>query len=171
MTYDEGVAHCAASGSTLASIYDASELAEARAAISAAGVEKAITSASSDGSGWAWHGTERWGGRWEEGGFPLNTGQVTDNREGAAGHIYSLHRNESNFVWDADGRGERHPVLCRGGCGTMEEEEEDVCSKANEGSSCGCANSGKTCQCTSRGAARNLLFASGPARHVCICAA
>jgi hypothetical protein len=50
-------------------------------------------------------------------------------------------------------------------------QEEDVCSKANEGSSCGCANSGKTCQCTRRGAARNLLFASGPARHVCICAA
>ena len=50
-------------------------------------------------------------------------------------------------------------------------QEEDVCSKANEGSSCGCANSGKTCQCTRRGAARNLLFASGPAPHVCICAA
>ena len=50
-------------------------------------------------------------------------------------------------------------------------EEEDVCSKPNEGSSCGCANSGKTCQCTGRGAARNLLFASGPAPHVCICAA
>ena len=56
-------------------------------------------------------------------------------------------------------------------CSPREEEEEDVCSKANEGSSCGCANSGKTCQCTSRGAARNLLFASGPAPHVCICAA
>ena len=56
-------------------------------------------------------------------------------------------------------------------CSPREEEEEDVCSKANEGSSCGCANSGKTCQCTVRGAARNLLFASGPARHVCICAA
>ena len=109
MTYDEGVAHCAASGSKLAAIYDTSELAAARAAISAAGVEKAITSASSDGSGWAWHGTERW----EEGGFPLNTGQVTDQREGLAGHIYSLHRSESDFVWDADGRGERHPVLCR----------------------------------------------------------
>ena len=81
MTYDEGVAHCAASGSTLAAIYDTSELAMARAAISAAGVEKAITSASSDGSGWAWHGTERW----EEGGFPLNTGQVTDQRAGMAG--------------------------------------------------------------------------------------
>ena len=78
MTYDEGVAHCAASGSTLAAIYDTSELAMARAAISAAGVEKAITSASSDGSGWAWHGTERW----EEGGFPLNTGQVPDARGG-----------------------------------------------------------------------------------------
>ena len=109
MTYDEGVAHCAASGSTLAAIYDTSELAAARAAISAAGVEKAITSASSDGSGWAWHGTERW----EEGGFPLNTGQVTDQREGMAGHIYSLHRSEDGFVWDADGRDERHPVLCR----------------------------------------------------------
>ena len=90
MTYGEGVAHCAASGSTLAAIYDTSELAAARAAISAAGVEKAITSASSDGSGWAWHGTERW----EEGGFPLNTGQVTDQREGMAAHIYSLHRSE-----------------------------------------------------------------------------
>ena len=109
MTYDEGVAHCAASGSKLAAIYDTSELAAARAAISAAGVEKAITSASSDGSGWAWHGTERW----EEGGFPLNTGQVTDQREGMAGSTYSLHRSESDFVWDADGRGERHPVLCR----------------------------------------------------------
>ena len=109
MTYDEGVAHCAASGSTLAAIYDTSELATARAAISAAGVEKAITSASSDGSGWAWHGTERW----EEGGFPLNTGQVTDAREGEAGHIYSLHRSEDGFVWDADRRDERHRVLCR----------------------------------------------------------
>ena len=109
MTYDEGVAHCAASGSTLAAIYDTSELAAARAAISAAGVEKAITSASSDGSGWAWHGTERW----EESGFPLNTGQVTDQRQGMAGHIYSLHRSEDDFVWDADGRDERHPVLCR----------------------------------------------------------
>ena len=108
MTYDEGVAHCAASGSTLAAIYDTSELAAARAAISAAGVEKAITSASSDGSGWAWHGTERW----EESGFPLNTGQVTDQRQGMADHIYSLHRSEDAFVWDADGRGERHPVLC-----------------------------------------------------------
>ena len=56
-------------------------------------------------------------------------------------------------------------------CSPQDEEEEDVCSKANEGSSCGCANSGKTCQCTRRDAARNLLFASGPARHVCICAA
>ena len=109
MTYDEGVAHCAASGSKLAAIYDTSELAAARAAISAAGVEKAMTSASSDGSGWAWHGTERW----EEGGFPLNTGQVTDAREGEAGHIYSLHRSEDGFVWDADRRDERHPVLCR----------------------------------------------------------
>ena len=108
MTYGEGVAYCAASGSTLAAIYDTSELAMARAAISAAGVEKAITSASSDGPGWAWHGTERW----EEGGFPLNTGQVTDQREGMADGIYSLHRSESDFVWDADGRGERHPVLC-----------------------------------------------------------
>ena len=34
MTYDEGVAHCAASGSTLAAIYDTSELAAARAAAS-----------------------------------------------------------------------------------------------------------------------------------------
>ena len=133
MTYDEGVAHCAASGSTLASIYDASELAEARAAISAAGVEKAITSASSDGSGWAWHGTERW----EEGGFPLNTGQVTDTREGAAGHIYSLHRSQSNFVWDADGRGERHPVLCRGGCGTMWEQYVLAPSGTHDCSGCG----------------------------------
>ena len=89
---DEGVAHCAASGSTLAAIYDTSELAAASAAMSAAGVQKAITSASSDGSGWAWHGTERW----EESGFPLNTGQVTDQREGMADHIYSLRRSESD---------------------------------------------------------------------------
>ena len=123
MTYDEGVAHCAASGSTLAAIYDTSELAAARAAISAAGVEKAITSASSDGSGWAWHGTERW----EESGFPLNTGQVTDQRQGMADHIYSLHRSEDAFVWDADGRGERHPVLCRGGGGD-ECGSEDYCT-------------------------------------------
>ena len=37
---------------------------------------------------------------------------MTDQREGMAGAIYSLHRSESDFVWDADGRGERHPVLC-----------------------------------------------------------
>ena len=153
MTYDEGVAHCAASGSTLAAIYDTSELATARAAISAAGVEKAITSASSDGSGWAWHGTERW----EEGGFPLNTGQVTDQREGAAGHIYSLHRSESDFVWDADGRGERHPVLCRLPTWNQAHEQCNAAHATGIDATC-CIGSdiAQQCECASSGRRREL---------------
>ena len=46
-------------------------------------------------------------------GFPLNTGQVTDQRAGMVGGIYSLHRTADSFVWDADGADESHRVLCR----------------------------------------------------------
>ena len=111
VTYFEAAANCTSIGATLAAIYNADELAQARAAISAAGVTKAITAAVSDGSGWAWHGTDRW----VEGGFPLSTGQVTDQREGHGVWMYSLHRSEDDFVWDADGMMERHPALCRRG--------------------------------------------------------
>ena len=153
MTYDEGVAHCAASGSTLAAIYDTSELAMARAAISAAGVEKAITSASSDGSGWAWHGTERW----EEGGFPLNTGQVTDQRAGMAGHIYSLHRSEDDFVWDADGRDERHPVLCRLPTWNQAHEQCNAAHATGIDASCCIGDDiAQQCECASSGRRREL---------------
>ena len=64
----------------------------------------------SDGSGWSWHGTDRW----EEDGFPLNTGEVEDRRNGTGRDIYSLHRSgDGSIVWDADGHDERHRVLCR----------------------------------------------------------
>ena len=111
MSYDAGRQYCMSRGGSLAAIYSVEELATARGAISAAGVEKAITSAVSHGVGWSWGGMEPW----SEGGFPLNTGQVHDQRQGAAGHIYSLHRAEDSFVWDADMRSEVHRVLCRGG--------------------------------------------------------
>ena len=154
MTYDEGVAHCAASGSTLAAIYDTSELAAARAAISAAGVEKAITSASSDGSGWAWHGKERW----EEGGFPLNTGQVTDAREGEAGHTYSLHRSEDGFVWDADRRDERHPVLCRLPTWNQAHEQCNAAhaTRIDDSTCCIGSDIAQQCECASSGRRREL---------------
>ena len=56
MTKPMGAAYCLARGMRLAAIYDESELAEARAAISAAGVDKAITAAESNGAGWTWRG-------------------------------------------------------------------------------------------------------------------
>ena len=54
MTKRTGAAYCLARGMRLAAIYDETELAEARATISAAGVDKAITAAESNGAGWTW---------------------------------------------------------------------------------------------------------------------
>ena len=112
MTQAEGIPYCSGRGMTLAAIYNTAELSTARNAISSAGVQKAITSATSDGNGWRWGSG---GARWLDSGFPLNTGKVTDQRNGMAGGIYSLHRAGGSFVWDADGAGERHRVLCRSG--------------------------------------------------------
>jgi len=111
MTYYEGIGYCTEGsvGGTLAAIYSAAELSDARAAIAAADVEKAITAALSNGSGWSWHGMDRW----EEDGFPLNTGDVEDQRNGTGHDVYSLHRSGDALVWDADGQDERHRVLCR----------------------------------------------------------
>merc|ERR1719203_467426 len=95
---------------SLAAIYDEMELAIARQEIADAGASKAITAASSDGDGWRWlHHDEKW----ERDGFPYNTGKVEDQADGMADHVYSLHA-AGEFVWDADGRMEEHPVLCRG---------------------------------------------------------
>jgi len=93
MDYQAGQAHCASTGGALAAIYNDQELATARAAISAANVDKAITAAISDSQqpiGWTWHGTERWTAT----GFPMNTGQVTDCPSGhtCPGHTFSLWR-------------------------------------------------------------------------------
>jgi hypothetical protein len=105
-----GKAYCLAEyGGRLAAVYNAGELAAARGAIQAAGVEKAITAAQSDGNGWTWHGEETW----DAAGFPLNTGRVIDQVAGLFGHIYSLHKTDDDFVWDADGELEEHRVLCR----------------------------------------------------------
>jgi hypothetical protein len=110
--YEEAAKYCEGKSMTLASIYTAEELAEARAAIKAKGIDKAITSAFADGAGWKWREkTEYW--TYER--FPLNTGKVTDQAdpkvEGFVG-MYSLH-GDGDFVWDADGREEKHPALCR----------------------------------------------------------
>ena len=70
---------------------------------------KAITSASSNGDGWRWRGGERW----TDDGFPLNTGQVTDQRDGLGQYVYSLHPTDDSFVWDAGLADESHRVLCR----------------------------------------------------------
>jgi hypothetical protein len=110
--YEEAAMYCEEKSMTLASIYTAEELAEARAVIKAKGIDKAITSAFADGTGWKWRDqTEYW--KYDE--FPLNTGQVTDQTdpkvEGFEG-MYSL-RGDGGFVWDADGREEKHPALCR----------------------------------------------------------
>ena len=61
MTQAEGNSYCSGRGMTLAAIYNTDELSTARNAISAAGVTKAITSATSDGNGWRWgSGGARW---------------------------------------------------------------------------------------------------------------
>jgi len=112
MNYEEGLSYCSNNQSSLAAIYNAEELASARSAISFAGAEKAITSARSYGVGWAWYGSG-YAEPWYEGQFPLNTGQVEDQRSGMSNGMYSLHRSEDNFVWDADGVTEEHRVLCR----------------------------------------------------------
>ena len=111
MTYDQGVAYCAARGASLAAIYNANELSYAQTLIRSAGIIKAITAARADGSGWTWHGTDRW----MADGFPLNTGQVIDQASGTGIYIYSLthYTRPGALVWDADGHGESFPVLCR----------------------------------------------------------
>ena len=109
--YEEAAKYCESKSSTLASIYTAEELAEARAAIKAKGIDKAITSAFADGTGWKWREkTEYW--KYDE--FPLNTGKVTDmaDPKGWSEGMYSLH-GDGDFIWDADGREEKHPALCR----------------------------------------------------------
>ena len=112
--YEEAAMYCESKKGTLASIYTTEELAEARAVIRAKGIDKAITSAFADGTGWKWREkTEYW--KYEE--FPFNTGKVTDQFdprvEGFVG-MYSLH-GDGDFIWDADGREEKHPALCRAG--------------------------------------------------------
>ena len=90
--------------------YTTAELTTARDVIAAAGIEKAITAAESTSTGWTWHGTDSW----ESNEFPLNTGDVTDARDCSDGNlVYSLHGSGDSFVWDADGKTEMHPVLCR----------------------------------------------------------
>ena len=110
--YEEAAMYCESKSSTLASIYTPEELAVTRAVIKAKGIDKAITSAFADGTGWKWREkTEYW--KYDE--FPLNTGKVTDQAdpkvEGFVG-MYSLH-GDGDFVWDADGWEEKHPALCR----------------------------------------------------------
>jgi hypothetical protein len=95
---------------SLASIYTPAELSAARHVISQESVVKAITSAYSDGPGWKWRGDETY---WADNEFPLNTGEVHDQKEGYADHVYSLHAAGDSFVWDADMRSEEHEVLCR----------------------------------------------------------
>ena len=60
-------------------------------------------------NGWSWRGGERW----TDDGFPLNTGLVTDQPDGLGENVYSLHRTDDSFAWDADGADESHRVLCR----------------------------------------------------------
>ena len=140
MDYDAGIAHCASLGGSLATIHDTAELASARATIAAAGVEKAIVGAESDGNGWTWLGSTRW----DTSGFPLNTGQVIDQQSGAAVHVYSLH-GEGTFVWDAGGRSEEHPVLCRmaGVSATLSSSECRV--RVYESVGCNCDPSADYC--------------------------
>ena len=76
MTAQTGKTYCSAMGGTLAAIYDTTELASARDVIAAAGIEKAITAAVSDGMGWSWGPGMP---KWTAAGFPMNTGEVTDN--------------------------------------------------------------------------------------------
>jgi hypothetical protein len=123
MDYDAGLAYCASKGASLAAIYNEGQLATARAAISAARVEKAIVGAESDGNGWTWHGTTT---TWDVSSFPLNTGQVRDQADGLADHVYSLHGAGQDFVWDADMRSEEHRVLCRMGEGAPCDPAADV---------------------------------------------
>ena len=123
MNYEAGKTYCASIGASLAAIYDTSELGVARDVIASAGIYKAITSAEcTDGNGWSWGGTDAW----ENDGFPLNTGEVTDQVacSGFSG-IYSLHASGDSFVWDADGTHEEFPVLCR--------HESDGCSNDDDG--------------------------------------
>ena len=140
MDYDAGIAHCASLGGSLATIHDTAALASARATIAAAGVEKAIVGAESDGNGWTWLGSTRW----DTSGFPLNTGQVIDQQSGAAVHVYSLH-GEGTFVWDAGGRSEEHPVLCRvaGVSATLSSSECRV--RVYESVGCNCDPSADYC--------------------------
>ena len=110
MTYDQGISYCSTLGMSLASIYTPAELSAARHVISQKGVVKAITSAYSDGPGWRWRDKETY---WADNEFPLNTGEVQDQKDGYADHVYSLHAAGGSFVWDADMRSENHEVLCR----------------------------------------------------------
>jgi hypothetical protein len=110
--YDGAGTYCKGKSMTLASIYTAEELAEARAVIKAKGVDKAITSATADGIGWKWRGGTEY---WTHDKFPLNTGDVTDGADGNFQGMYSLH-GDGDFVWDADGLHEKHPALCRDDC-------------------------------------------------------
>ena len=110
MAYDQGVSYCASSGMELASIYTPAELRAARKSIFDQGISKAITSAYSDGTGWKWRGDDTY---WADDEFPLNTGDVQDQRAGLADHVYSLHAAGDSCVWDADMRSEEHEVLCR----------------------------------------------------------
>ena len=110
MTYEQGVSYCASNGMSLASIYSPVELRAARKSIFDHGISKAITSAYSDGTGWKWRGDDTY---WADDEFPLNTGEVHDQRDGLADHVYSLHAAGDSFVWDADHRDEEHEVLCR----------------------------------------------------------
>ena len=110
MNYEDGKAYCTSIGATIAAIYTTAELTTARDVIAAAGIEKAITAAECTSTGWTWHGTDSW----ESNEFPLNTGDVTDAPDCSDGnHVYSLHASGDSFVWDADGKTEMHPALCR----------------------------------------------------------
>ena len=107
--YEEAAKYCGGKSMTLASIYTAEELAEARAVIKAKGIDKAITSATADGIGWKWREKTEY---WTHDKFPLNTGDVTDGADGNFQGMYSLW-GDGDFVWDADDLHEKHPALCR----------------------------------------------------------
>ena len=114
MTQAAGKTYCAERGMSLAVIYDLSELVQARAVISAAGEEKAITAAESDGSGWSWGpGTTKW----ESDGFPLNTNTVIGTPGGTDDGVYLLHGGSGDIdddsVWEAEHKDDEHHVLCR----------------------------------------------------------
>ena len=113
MTKAQGYTYCSNQGMELAVILNTEELTAALMAVSSSGGatyvdQKAITSATCFA-----YGSWRWGSDgpvWDVNGFPINTGQVTDNRDTCSpGHSYSLHRTG---VWDCDEASEPHKVLC-----------------------------------------------------------